>query len=88
MIFFGKPGTLVSINETRISCGGYEEFTTVGCHTKVNMCRTTDVSDSPGIVARITWQAEGWKYTKKYGWLCPKCAKAHTKFWKKKRGEK
>lgn len=87
-----RPGQLLHLYHVSICCGGSYEFvkTTVNMHQDgfIKVCREVRHEYMPVLSARIKWQAEGWKYTKRCGWLCPACARVHTRVWKKKRGKK
>jgi len=61
-------------SETSITCGGGIHLISFG------MCNYKEKRINGNITCcRIMWQEAGWKYTKKYGWLCPACANVHTK---------
>jgi hypothetical protein len=80
-----QPGHIKNLCETSIACGGGRKFVKQPGYSR---CWEVRHEYMLAISARIQWQKEGWKYTKKYGWLCPKCAKVHTRLWNKKRKKK
>jgi hypothetical protein len=70
-------------SEISITCGGGIYFIRFG------MCNCKEISYTGNALScRIRWQEYGWKYTKKYGWLCPPCARMHTKQVKSKKTKK